>query len=102
MNTTALNIRNLEPTAIPFTLPAGATCEVVLANHVNRAAIASIPATEILVAPLGFTGLQLAHLLTSPMSRTKLITERASTTTRQLDEIRLRRCDAHSHWGLNE
>jgi len=32
----------------------------------------------------------------------KLISERASTTTQVLDEIRLQRDEPHSHWGLNE
>ncbi|MEJ2009157.1 MAG: hypothetical protein P8Z30_13550 [Acidobacteriota bacterium] len=97
-----MNTGILEPTATPFTLPVGTASKVVLANHVNRAAIASILAIEIPVDPPGFTGLQLAHWPTSPVSRTKLITDQASATRRELDEIRLRRCDAHSHWGLNE
>ena len=60
---------------------------------------------KVAVVPAGFSGAELAQLMALPMCRTKLITERACTTTQVLHEIHLHRYKAlahWAHWGLNE
>jgi hypothetical protein len=54
------------------------------------------------VAPTGSNSQACEPLNAFPVSPFKLISERASTTTQVLNEIRLQGDEPHSHWGLNE
>ena len=60
------------------------------------------PADEVAAAHSGFFLQVLLRPTAFSVSSIKLISERASTATQELDEFRGRRHDAHSHWGLNE
>lgn len=59
------------------------------------------PADEVAVVPGVFIPQALVRPVASLVSSIKLITERASTTTKVLYKIHAR-YNASSHWGINE
>jgi hypothetical protein len=60
-----------------------------------------LPAGEMAVVPGAFLPRALVRPVASLASSTKLITERAGTTTKVVCEIH-ERFNASSHWGINE
>ena len=60
------------------------------------------PAAEVAAGPGDFIPQELKRPSASPVSSLKLIAERASTTTRVLQELHGQRYAAYAHWGLNE
>ena len=97
MTTTFLDSRSLHANWIPLAFESGAARQDLSAEDVANSRPEPAP-----VHPTHFTGLKPARPALSPVTRTRLITERAGITLEELNEIRIERCDAHSHWGLNE
>ena len=102
MNPTLLNSSSFKPDSIPIAFAAGVARQVLLDGGAHHSDPEPTPAIQMPVELAGFTGRELAGLVVSPASRTKLIPERAGVTRLELNKILLDRCDAHSHWGLNE